>query len=273
VRQLRRHERCLNCGEPVATDFCGRCGQENTDYRVSIKRLGGDLAEELFQLESRLWRTLWTLLRRPGLLTTEYNAGRRVRWTTPLRLYLIASVAYFAVASLVPGDATIVASLDESDRQEMEQALRTESSPLKRRVRQHILELSKADPRAVGQRMRAALESQVPKAMALLVPAFALLSWLLFRRPRLFFVAHLVLALHVHALTFLLLLAAKVSRADVLSSLALFGAWLWMVLAMRRVFAASWWRASWKASVIGIAYSSLVGVVLMAISLASLWTE
>ena len=31
-------------------------------------RLLGDLFEELFQLESRLWRSLWTLFRRPGLL-------------------------------------------------------------------------------------------------------------------------------------------------------------------------------------------------------------
>ncbi|MCU1279774.1 MAG: hypothetical protein JWM53_3320, partial [bacterium] len=94
-RQLRPSPSCLNCGHAVASRFCSECGQENTDYHVSIGRLVADLFEELFQLESRLWRSLWLLFRKPGLLTREYNAGRRVSYTTPLRLYLIASVVYF----------------------------------------------------------------------------------------------------------------------------------------------------------------------------------
>src|SRR3954464_15280484 len=101
-RQLRPSPNCLNCGHAVATRFCPECGQENTSYRVSLGRLVGDLFEELFQLESRLWRTLWLLFRRPGTLTREYNAGRRVAYTTPLRLYLIASVAYFFVGTVLP---------------------------------------------------------------------------------------------------------------------------------------------------------------------------
>src|ERR1700749_2495562 len=93
--------RCLNCETPGVDKFCAHCGQENTDYRVSLKRLLGDLFEELFQLETRLWRSLYDLLRHPGRLTLDYNAGRRVRYTSPLRLYLIASVAYFFVSSVM----------------------------------------------------------------------------------------------------------------------------------------------------------------------------
>ncbi|MCU1279931.1 MAG: hypothetical protein JWM53_3477, partial [bacterium] len=68
-RQLRPSPSCLNCGHAVTSRFCSECGQENTDSHVSIGRLVADLFEELFQLESRLWRSLWLLFRKPGLLT------------------------------------------------------------------------------------------------------------------------------------------------------------------------------------------------------------
>jgi hypothetical protein len=271
-RQLRRHERCLNCGEPVTTDFCGRCGQENTDYRVSLLRLFGDLAEELFQLESRLWRTLWTLVRKPGLLTVEYNAGRRVRYTAPLRLYLLASVAYFAMMSLLPAKTPrIEAKLDAKDEAELSRELDAElRSPFERRLKTRVLELSKSDPQALGERVTAALESQVPKAMVVLLPAFALLSWLFFRTPRMYYVEHLVLALHVHAFAFLVMLLGWLTRNDVLALSSLPLAWLWMVLAMRRVFGRGWWATIWRAVLIGNFYSNLVVLALAAIAVLSL---
>jgi hypothetical protein len=272
VRELRRHERCLNCDEPVATRFCGGCGQENTDYRVSLRRLTGDLFEELFQLESRLWRTLGTLVRRPGLITCEYNAGRRVRYTTPLRLYLLASVAYFALASVMPARPVTVGELNfsEHERQELRSM---PASPLGKRLRERVLTLSQSDPRAVARRVGAAFDSQVPKAMALLLPAFALLTWLFFRRRRLFFVEHLVLALHVHAFAFSMMFVAKLTQRDAVLTLAFVGSAVWTVLALRRVFATSWLATLWRAALIGVVYSVLVGAVLAAITIASLWFD
>ena len=65
TRQLRRSTVCLNCGTALAGNFCSECGQENTDYRVSLGRLLRDLAEEVLNVESRLWRSLWHLVRYP----------------------------------------------------------------------------------------------------------------------------------------------------------------------------------------------------------------
>ena len=117
TRQLRPAPHCLNCGHEMQSRFCPECGQENTTYKVSLGRLLGDLFEELFQLESRLWRSLWDLVRHPGRLTREYNAGRRVRYTSPLRLYLLASFTYFfCVALVVPrADDKLVVKADLSE--------------------------------------------------------------------------------------------------------------------------------------------------------------
>jgi len=48
-------------------------------------------------LDGRTWRTIVPLLLRPGFLTREYFAGRRRRHIGPGRLFLVASIALFAV--------------------------------------------------------------------------------------------------------------------------------------------------------------------------------
>jgi len=92
--------RCLNCGAELSGPFCSVCGQEDTELRVSLRRLAKDFLAEQLGLESKVPTTLWTLISKPGLLTKEYLGGRRVRSLLPLRLYLSASVVYFLLLAL-----------------------------------------------------------------------------------------------------------------------------------------------------------------------------
>lgn len=93
-------ERCLNCGAELSGEYCSACGQKKLDPRdLSVKRFGGHLVDELTDLQSnKILRTLSTLLFRPGLLTSEYLAGRKKRYITPVRLYLTFSAIYFLFA-------------------------------------------------------------------------------------------------------------------------------------------------------------------------------
>lgn len=59
---------------------------------------------DLFELDSRLWRTLGPLLRKPGELTKEYLRGRRARYMPPFRTYLVLSIIFFVVAFFDPRD-------------------------------------------------------------------------------------------------------------------------------------------------------------------------
>lgn len=92
--------RCLNCGDVLAGPFCARCGQRDMEPRVSVSEFAHDLVAEHFGLDTRFGRTLITLVRHPGRLTTEFFAGRRVRYVPPLRLYLWLSVAFFLLSAL-----------------------------------------------------------------------------------------------------------------------------------------------------------------------------
>ncbi len=89
--------RCLNCGEPVSLTYCPRCGQEAKDYTAALRPLLAEALAEWVSWDSKLLRTLLPLLFKPGLLTREYNAGRRVRYLSPLKMYLVISALFFLV--------------------------------------------------------------------------------------------------------------------------------------------------------------------------------
>ena len=98
-KTLPHLDRCLNCGRPTGeTDnFCPNCGQENEDETVPLTPLVADALSEIVSWDSKLARTLLPLLFRPGFLTNEFLAGRRVRYLSPLKMYLVISAIFFLV--------------------------------------------------------------------------------------------------------------------------------------------------------------------------------
>lgn len=97
-------QNCLNCGTKLTGQYCGQCGQRATSRFISIFELLRDAFGDLFELDSRLWRTLAPLLVRPGLLTKDYLEGRRARYMPPFRMYLVLSLLFFVVAFFDPRD-------------------------------------------------------------------------------------------------------------------------------------------------------------------------
>jgi hypothetical protein len=87
--------RCENCAAPLLGETCFACGQPTKGL---IRRFGtilGDFADTVFNIDSRVFRTLGPLLARPGHLTREYLAGHRVRYVSPVRLFVFLSVLAF----------------------------------------------------------------------------------------------------------------------------------------------------------------------------------
>ena len=95
---------CLNCGAHLTGQYCGQCGQRAVGRFISIWQLLRDAFGDLFELDSRLWRTMIPLLIRPGLLTKDYLEGRRARYMPPFRMYLVLSLLFFVVAFFNPRD-------------------------------------------------------------------------------------------------------------------------------------------------------------------------
>ena len=89
---------CSNCGTPLLGEHCYHCGQPVKGLVRRFSSVLGDVADTLFEIDTRLTRTVAPLLLRPGYLSIEYFAGRRVRYVSPVRLFFFVSVIAFFVA-------------------------------------------------------------------------------------------------------------------------------------------------------------------------------
>src|SRR5262245_65267106 len=88
--------RCLNCSSILNGPFCAACGQRDVPPHPSIRELMGEAISEFWGWDGRFVQTFRTLFTRPGDLTRQVASGRRARFISPVRLYLVASLASFA---------------------------------------------------------------------------------------------------------------------------------------------------------------------------------
>lgn len=89
---------CRNCGTPLLGPHCYACGQPVKGLVRPLGNLFGDLLDSVFNIDTRILRTLPPLFARPGFLTAEYFAGRQVRYVTPVRLFFFLAIITFFVA-------------------------------------------------------------------------------------------------------------------------------------------------------------------------------
>jgi hypothetical protein len=93
-----------------------------------------DAADTILNIDSRIFRTLPALFLRPGFLTTEYFAGRRVRYVTPFRLYFFLSIAAFFLIQFAVGDLNMIIPIEvRADAQELIDAALTKPEVEKQR--------------------------------------------------------------------------------------------------------------------------------------------
>ena len=120
---------CENCGAPLAGEFCAQCGQHAIDYRRSLFRVLLDALDSFLNWDTKFLHSLNVLLLRPWRLTNDFNAGRRVRYVHPLRLYLIASIIFFLLARAINWETPASVALTPQDRTELVASLAKLTGP------------------------------------------------------------------------------------------------------------------------------------------------
>ncbi len=83
---------CANCGVPMNGPYCSACGQPEKGMVRPLANVMSDVADTIFNIDSRIFRSIIPLYFRPGFLTREYFLGRRTRYVTPFRLYFFLCV-------------------------------------------------------------------------------------------------------------------------------------------------------------------------------------
>jgi hypothetical protein len=98
---------CLNCGAVLSGSYCAACGQRSDVHVPSMDEVAHDFVHSVLHLDSTVWRTLRSLVLKPGELTNAFIAGRRASYLPPFRLYLVMSIAFFALSSMLPDAGSV----------------------------------------------------------------------------------------------------------------------------------------------------------------------
>ncbi len=209
---------CANCQAPLSGRYCSACGQRVDAAAHTLGHFIGEAAEVLTHADSRVWRTLWPLLARPGFLTREYFAGRRARYLQPFRLYLIVSVLFFVLSAVLGGGADNGTKVNKppalQDCEQLKSNLTWLGNPVLPRLKATCRNFIASGGRNLGER----LVHNVGRALFVFLPLMAALMKLMYWRPPRYYLEHLLLLIHNHALVFLLLsicmLATRWIRSD-----------------------------------------------------------
>lgn len=254
---------CANCNVPVTGKYCHECGQATVLHPPSIAEFLHEFVGHYVALESKLWQTLKLLVLKPGKLTLEYLAGRRVRYIEPLRVYLTFSLIFFALFKFMGEDHNIgnvhvkgvpVIKEDPQDTARREQREKARAA-LKQGEQPKAAQAAGAADAADGgeanglekfintvvdnrDKLKKAFFGYVPYAVFAMMPVFALYLKLLYFRSHRRYGEHLLFALHANAFAYLMLtLLLLIPKGVPYVGTVLF-LWLafYLPIAMRRVY-------------------------------------
>lgn len=245
---------CPNCGTITTGRYCPDCGQKRLEPgELSLRHFFAQFLNALFHLDSRLLRSLGLLVIRPGRLLSDYLAGRRVRHTAPLILFLVANLLYFF--------SPPVTDMNPMLRDHLEYNW---YGGLADKLVQNRLDLRDTEFEGYAVVFEARQANLAKTLIILHVPLMALGLAALHWRRRLFFVEHLAAALLVWAFLLLALVGVGLcgyaanalvgSDADVFQFLwraaglaMLGGALVWLFFLLWNGYRQQAWLAALKA--------------------------
>ncbi|MET1257705.1 DUF3667 domain-containing protein [Flagellimonas sp. DF-77] len=108
-----RGTECTNCGHiiDVSDKYCPNCSQANSTKRLVLKDFFDEFASSLINYDSKLFKTLYALLLKPGTITKDYIRGKRISYTNPFRFLFSLAFLYFLMVTYDNG----LSDLDDLD--------------------------------------------------------------------------------------------------------------------------------------------------------------
>lgn len=194
---------CPACSAELTGQFCEACGEKRFDHHsLSLGHFFEHAFEAFAHFDGAIFRTLRTLVARPGRLTADYVRGCRKPYLAPVQLFLLMNVLYFAATALNGWNT-------------LNTGLRTHvtgtwhASLAKSMVLKKLASTGMAEAEYVTA-FDAKSGTKAKSLVILMVPVFALLVAAVRLRQKRYFVEHLVFSVHFYAF-FLLLFAISTS--------------------------------------------------------------
>ncbi len=237
---LAEEAACANCGTQLEGRFCSSCGQREEPRVPTFMSLLREATNALFGLESKLWQSVYYLLLKPGYLTVAYLSGKRQKYTTPFRLFLLFSIVTFAYLSFLGSQSLSSISVENISQMEKglkeikkEQSEEGENKEAERdgininltggllsKERENEVEkvFISSITRALSDLKEGKTDNLVknfiqplPKALLLFLPFIAFACKIIYFGRGKYYVEHLVYLLHNHAFLYAIILLTLLS--------------------------------------------------------------
>ncbi len=89
---------CTNCGIARPGAYCAVCGQRGGGERLTVPAIAHQVASDVLNMDRGILFTALELTRRPGDAIRDYVQGKRVRYTGPVK-YFVLTVALTTFAT------------------------------------------------------------------------------------------------------------------------------------------------------------------------------
>lgn len=183
---------CATCGAELSGDYCAACGEKRFDHHsLSLGHFFEHALEAFIHFDGAIFRTLRTLVARPGRLTADYARGSRKPYLAPVQLFLLMNVLFFATSAATGWttlNSTLVVHTDWMEYKSLAQRW------VKERLAQRAVTFGQYE--AV---FNAKSATQAKTLVILMVPMLALATAALRFREKRYFAEHLVFSIHFYA--------------------------------------------------------------------------
>jgi len=289
-----RGTECLNCGHllDISDKYCPNCSQANSTKKIVLKDFIDEFFSSLINYDSKLLKTLYTLLTKPGTITKDYINGKRVSYTNPFRFLLSLAFLYLLMATY----NNAFSSLDELNLKEKIE----KTGPLSYRIRQRdsiktfeeaqekygahktwknklAFNSSKSTLRVIAQpgRWLSDTMTKLPFVVFLFLPLFTVFIFVAYIRKNYTYTDHLVFSFHNQSLLFILLIISWIIDSffgvnSVGIFLLIFGIYLYM--AMRRFYGQGWFKTIIKYFFLNTVFVFLAMIIVALIFTGSVFT-
>ncbi len=271
---------CQNCGYKDRGNFCSNCGQSFTALNRPLKDILAEVGD-IVNLDSRIIRSIFPFLFKPGFLTREYLAGKRKTYMSPFRLYLLMSLLFFFLAQstskkiseagenwlqvtadttdMVRDDSTVIEILKNGsifmvdiDTTDLNKSIR--KAKRRKRLREGAIDALTNKAIFLQNFYRT-----ISYVLFLLMPVFAILLKLLYVRRRVFYIEHLMFSINMHSFM-LLVFSMMIILSQILKENSEYIAFMYILVpvyftaGMKRFYQQALWKIILKELILGFIY-------------------
>ncbi len=119
---------CKNCENEFQGNFCPECGQSVKEWNQPFSILIYDFMGTVLSFDTRFFRTLGTILFKPGRFSSDFMGGKRKKYMPPFQFYVFMSFIFFLLLNIVTSN--LIKENMESDTAISSDSLQSDSLSL-----------------------------------------------------------------------------------------------------------------------------------------------